>query len=75
MSELKSGITENMSLTEQELTQIIQMAMVGAVIDFVLHLMLYAIPAAFVGGILGIFGGFFRISRKQKSAETGVDSP
>jgi len=40
ISEVRNAISENLTLTEQELNEVTQMAIVGAVIDFILHLML-----------------------------------
>ena len=69
ISELRSVIVENMTLTEQELNQVTQMVIIGSMIDFTLQLMMYVIPASCIGGIFGMLGSFLWIRKNQKNTE------
>ncbi|MCP4418697.1 MAG: hypothetical protein GY805_18925 [Chloroflexi bacterium] len=75
ISEVRDAIDENMNLTEDELDQVTQMASAGAVIDFIIKVMLYVLPATCFGTLLGLFGGLLWYRTKHshvKSTESVV---
>lgn len=66
ISELQA-VAGRMTMTEAEAAQMSQMIAVGAAVDFVITLMMFACPAIVVGGLIGLASGVLWYPHSQKA--------
>jgi hypothetical protein len=59
VSELNTAVDKNMNLPEDASAQVSQMVAVGAIIDFIISVMLYILPITCLGTFMGMFAAYW----------------